>query len=102
MASKIDVELVSLEGEDIVIRITPDALKFATEQGPALEEWNDDTGALRKVEVTDIAVWRAELISALRHEQENGDTPVHLLLDAAVRAAVEDGAEGIAIEGVLP
>jgi len=95
-------ELVTIEGDDIVIRVTPTALKFATERGPALELWDDEAGRFRKVEVTDLPAWRRGVLRALRDEEENGDTPVHLLLDAALRHALEHGEPGISIEGNVP
>jgi len=94
-------ELVSLEGDDIVIRITPDALKFASENG-VLATFSKIKNNFRKVSVFDVAAWRMEVLHALRREAENGDTPVHLMLDSCLEWAVEQGAEGIAIEGVLP
>lgn len=94
-------ELVSLEGEDIVIRITPDALKFASENG-VLATFSKLKNDFRKVSVFDVPVWRKEVLCALRREAENGDTPVHLMLDSCLEWAVEQGAEGISIEGILP
>ena len=95
-------ELVSIEGEDIVIRITPDALKFGTEHCPLFERWSDATGAFVAVTVTDAAAWRDAVVRALRREQEDGTTPVHLLLDQAVFHAFEMGEDGIDAEGVSP
>lgn len=92
-------ELVTIEGEDIVIRITPDALKFASEQGALATFWPKKND-FRKVRVTDLDAWRKEVVAALRREAENGDTPVHLLLDAALEWAAEQGGEGVWIEGV--
>lgn len=94
-------ELVHLEGDDIVIRITPAALKFASENG-VLCTFSTYTNAFRRVTVTDLAVWRGAVVRALRREEENGDTPVHLLLDTALEYAAEQGEEGIEIEGLLP
>lgn len=94
-------DLVSIEGDSIVIRITPEALTFATEHGPALEAWDDENGAFRKVTVTDRAAWRDGVLRALRREAENGDTPVHLMLDAAVRCAYEQGEEGVHVDGKI-
>lgn len=92
-------ELVTLEGEDIVIRITPDALRFASEDG-VLSTFSPQKNDFRKVRVTDLAAWRKEVLNALRREAENGDTPVHLMLDGALEYAAEQGGEGIWIEGV--
>lgn len=92
-------ELVSIEGEDIVIRITPDALRFASEHG-CLSTFSVAKNDFCKVRVTDLAAWRKAILMALRREEENGDTPVHLMLDGCLEYAVEQGDEGIWIEGV--
>lgn len=88
-------ELVCMEGDDIVIRITPYALQFATENGPALEFWHEGENRFRKVTVTDLSKWRDSVLRVLRREKENGDTLVHMTLDAAVREAYEQGEEGV-------
>ena len=94
-------DLVIIEDECIVIRIRPDALRHATEHG-VLSTFNQKTNDFRKVEVTDFVVWRQAVVDMLNREKENGDTLVHLMLDQALEDAVEMGAEGIRIEGVLP
>lgn len=94
-------ELVTLEGDDIVIRITPSALVFASEHG-ILATFSQLKNDFRKVHVFDVAAWRNEVVRALLRESENGDTRVHLMLDDALRWAMEQGAEGISIEGITP
>lgn len=96
-----DRRLVRLEGEDIVIRVTPAVLKFASENG-VLCTFSVQKNDFRKVKVTDLSAWRDAIVRALRREAENGDTPVHLLLDAALEHAADQGEEGIEIEGLLP
>ena len=91
-------ELIAIEGDEIVIRVSMDALVFATEHGPALEAWSDEHSRFRGVKVTDPRKWLVSVFRALRREAENGDTPVHLMLDAALRYAAEQGEEGIEIE----
>ena len=92
-------QLVSIEGEDIVIRITPDALKFATEHG-CLCTFIPQTGNFRCAQITDLVRWRDAVLRALKREQENGDTPVHLMLDACLEHALEQGEEGVWVEGI--
>lgn len=94
-------DLVTIEGEDIVIRITPDAFRFASENGVLSTFWKAKND-FRKVRVTDLPKWRAEVVLALKREADNGETPVTLMLDSCLEYAVEQGAEGIEIEGVLP
>ena len=92
-------ELVSLESEDIVIRITPDQLTFATEHG-CLCTFVPQTGNFRGVQITDLPKWRDAVLRALRREKENGDTPIHLVLDGALEHALEQGEEGVWVEGI--
>lgn len=93
-------ELVQIDGDDIVIRISLAALVFATEHG-CLCTFNQLKGDFRTVKVCDPAQWRDAIVRALRREQENGDTPVHLMLDGALEYAADQGEEGISIEGIL-
>ncbi|HEY4153529.1 MAG TPA: hypothetical protein VGM38_09430 [Pseudolysinimonas sp.] len=94
-------ELVRIEGDDIVIRISLDALVFATEQG-CLCTFSKLKNDFRTVHVHDPAQWRDAIVRALRREKENGDTPVHLMLDDALEYAADQGEEGVSIEGILP
>lgn len=94
-------ELVTIEGDAIVIRVSLDALVFATEHG-CLCTFSKLKNDFRTVKVHDPARWRDAIVRALRREKENGDTPVHLMLDAALEYAADQGEEGISIEGILP
>ena len=93
-------DLVDIEGQDIVIRITPAALLFASENG-CLCTFSQQKNGFRTVKITDILKWRDAVVRALRREKENGDTPVHLMLDDALEYAADQGEEGIIIEGVI-
>lgn len=92
-------ELVAIEGDDIVIRITPDAITHATEHG-VLCTFIPQTGQFRASQITDLPKWRDAIMRALRREQENGDTPVHLMLDCCLEHALEQGEEGVWVEGI--
>lgn len=92
-------DLVHLEGDDIVIRITPDALTFATEHG-CLCTFSVEKNDFRGVQITSLPRWREAIVRALTREEENGDTPVHLLLDAALEYALEQGEGGVWVEGI--
>lgn len=95
---------VEIEGEDIVIRLSPDALIAATQGSPATEHYldgDDDTeGHFANVEVTNIAEWRNAVIWELHRESEDGTTLVHEMFDRAFERAIEGGAEGIKISGL--
>ncbi len=47
-------------------------------------------------EVTEIGPFAEALVGELKEEKEDGTTLIHGLLDMAIGAAVENGAEGIA------
>jgi hypothetical protein len=94
-------KLVTIENGAIVIRIDMDALVHATEQG-VLATFSKLKNDFRKVSVFDKEAWQKEVLLALLREAENGDTPVHIMLDDCLRWAVEQGPEGISIEGILP
>lgn len=93
-------ELVRIEGDDIVIRVSLSALIFASEHG-CLCTFSERKGDFRTVKVVDPTQWRDAIVRALRREQENGDTPVHLMLDDALEYAADQGEEGINIESIL-
>ena len=93
--------IISLDGDDIVIRVSLPALVFATEHG-CLCTFSTTKNDFRTVKVTDPVAWRDSILRVLRREKENGDTPVHLLLDAALEHAADQGEEGISIEEILP
>lgn len=93
-------ELVQIEGDDIVIRVSLAALIFASEHG-CLCTFSQLKSDFVKVKIIDPVQWRGAIVRALRREQENGDTPVHLMLDDALKYAVDQGEEGIEIEGAL-
>lgn len=95
-----DHSLVSLEGEDIVIRITPEGLRHATEQGVLCTFWVMKKD-FRKVQVVDMEKWRASMIRALTRETDNGDCPVMVMLDECLEWAADQGEEGIEIEGII-
>ena len=94
-------ELVTIEGDDIVIRVPLDALVFASENG-CLCTFSHLKNDFRTVKVHDPVQWRDAIVRALRREKENGDTPVHLMLDDALEYAADQGEEGISIEEILP
>ena len=94
-------KLVNVEGQDIVIRVSLEALVFATEHG-CLCTFSKLKNDFRSVKVHDPVKWRDAVVRALCREEENGDTPVHLMLDDALEYAAGQGEEGISIEGILP
>jgi hypothetical protein len=83
---------VEIEGEEIVIRVPVDALPDAA--ATALDRhYGFDT---RSATVVDPQAFALDLLDHLRWEDENGDTLVTRMLDAACLKAEQWGAEGLA------
>jgi len=88
--------MITLEDDTIVIRLTADAIAHAFKIGM----WAENRAGCPETppEVTDKSVFLREVYSELTKEQENGDTPVHRMVDKAMRDAWEYGCEGLAID----
>jgi len=93
---------VEIEGNEVVVRLTVDALVSATERGPALDDLIHGRGGNEstRVNVTDRLVWVDEFIRELRREEEDGTTLLHRAFDAAISRAVDSGAFGLSISGI--
>jgi ABC-type histidine transport system ATPase subunit len=79
----------------LTIQIGVDALAHATKLNPELTEYDEATEEWIEPEIVDIDVFAGEVLRALKDETDDGTTVVHLMLDNAVNAAIENGAEGI-------
>lgn len=93
LSNKHQILQISIEGEELVIRIGLDTLKYATENSPNLDFESDDRG--NKFIVTDTHTWAESVIIALEKEEENGTTPIHKMFDEAFLYALDQGLEGI-------
>ena len=80
---------VKISGGVLSIEIGVNALMQAIEMG---REYT-----MEKIVVTDARVFAKEVLGALQHEEEDGTTPVHRLIDRAAAFAIEYGAEGVEI-----
>lgn len=80
------MDLANIEGDEIVNRIKIATIPMAFEV--ALEGEDD-------CKLVDAARFAPGLVLELNREQENGDTPVHRILDHAILQALEMGAEGV-------
>ena len=82
---------VNIENDQLVIRIGIDVLADATQRH---SEWmDDDDNSL--LTVTDNGVFARSVAAALRHEEEDGTTPIDVMLDDAITYVVEQGEEGV-------
>lgn len=84
---------VGIEGDEVVIRIGIDTLKYATENGSGCDFETED-GENRYV-VTNSEEWARSVVLALEQEEEDGTTPVHAMFEAAFVEALEQGFDGI-------
>ncbi|WP_110693324.1 hypothetical protein [Salinicola halophyticus] len=78
---------ISADAEALLISIGVDALRQACETGRSY--------GLCAVKVTNEKAFLKGLVQQLKHEDEDGSTPVHHLFDQAVTQMLEDGDEGI-------
>ena len=84
--------MVEIAGGRLVISIGVDVLCFAAENCNRFYDGENDKYTLK---ITNKTKFAKEVARALEREEEDGTTPVHLLLDAAFESAVEDGCEGV-------
>lgn len=87
-----------IEKEVLVISIGVKTLAAATENCSALErfyEFGPKMGQFEGPKVFDPALFAAAVLDELEREEEDGTTPVHVLLDAAAEAAIQNGADGV-------
>ena len=91
---------VEIERERLVISIGLEALARSVESSPALESFFEHARGcgFRGPKVFDERLFAADLVRELSAETEDGTTPVHLMLDAAAKAAIENGADGVALD----
>ena len=78
---------VEIKDGRLLIAIGVETLAFAITHNPEL-----------KINVTDPDGFANDLLSNLEREQEDGTTPVHLLLDKAANEAAENGSEFIKLD----
>lgn len=75
---------------DLVIRIPAKTLAVAADAA-----FNEAFGEPHKLVITDQTVFASEVVRMLEHEEEDGTTLVHKMLDQAMVAAAEDGCDGL-------
>ncbi len=80
----------------LVISIGVETLAFAFDHSEFAQPHDDESGEfVQAFKVTSPVMFARAVARELEREQEDGTTPVHLLLDAACAGAVEDGCEGV-------
>ncbi|UVM15614.1 hypothetical protein LOY42_20440 [Pseudomonas sp. B21-023] len=87
---------VSVEGDQLVIRITTECLLHAV---TCCSQWPiDATGA--PVPIVNGALLVEEIIHELQREDEQGTNAMHRMLDDAALAALDNGSEAVAYDEV--
>ncbi len=77
-----------IDGDEIVIRQGIESLPDALKQNP-----RDDSYSACKI--TDVAGFAKEVVCEMNREAEDGTTAVHLLLDSAMAAAIDNGSQWV-------
>lgn len=83
---------VSVEDNELVIRIGVDTLAFAFEHSDYNYKWNDDLNAfVKELQVERPGEFALDVLQELVREAEDGSTILTRLLDEACIKAVENG-----------
>lgn len=84
-----------IEDGVLIMQIGVAALARAIQLNPDLTECDERTGQWNEPEITDADKFAAEVLAALKNEDEDGTTLIHTAIDTAAMNAIENGAEGI-------
>lgn len=87
--------VAKIEGQQLVIRIGIDTLAYSAEHCPRLYDYDKHDGPpyCKVVNKEELAM---DVIHELEREQEDGTTPLHLLLDQAIIDAMDGGSAAFA------
>ena len=83
---------VKIEDGRLLISIGVDTFCHATEYGM-------DQYFTGEVKVTDNDVFVQEVAKELSREEEDGTTPIHRMFDKVAAKALENGANGVTVDG---
>lgn len=89
---------VGVSGGAIVIRLPLSILAVCLDAAPFNEQPDGSCRPLYRV--TNARQFAEEMVAELEREEEDGTTPIHLLFDSAMHAAIDNGCEGV--EDVKP
>lgn len=87
---------VCVENGVLIMQMGVEALAKAVQLNPELT-MPDDKGGWIEPEIIDADKFAAEIMVALKNEDEDGTTLIHIAIDTAAMNAIENGAEGIKI-----
>jgi hypothetical protein len=87
---------VKLEDGDLIIRIGIDRLAFCAERQ---DDWNpydeERRDFVQKWRIADKVEFAKDVVNELCREEEDGSTPLNMLLDRVCMAALDDGSTGV-------
>lgn len=87
---------ITIEQEQLVIRIGISTLAFAFDHSEENNPWNDEKNDfVRSFKVTNKKEFANDVLITLREEKEDGSTLLTDLLDKACNTAVENGSRGV-------
>ena len=90
-------ELATIEGEEIVIRVPFEGLA----SGLDYQESAERAPGEKRTRIVNLAEFARDVVDELNSEDglgiAPGDTPVHRLLDDAIRAAIENGSLAVEV-----
>lgn len=84
----------------IIVPVT--TLVIAFENDPKNETFDDASGEFRRPKIINRLGFLGDLVHELDREQEDGTTPIHTAIDAAMRALWEGGSEHVEVEVSKP
>jgi hypothetical protein len=90
------MNMVKIEGDEIVVRVKIDALTHALRYSQYGANYEAEHG--EPMTVTDSLGFAKDVVGALEQEEEDGSTPVHQMLDDAMEWAIEQGSEHVAFK----
>jgi|GEM_PF-2354853 len=90
---------VTIEDGVLTMRIGVDVIAHAAKLSPRLAHYDHKAGETFEPKITDADKFAAEVMTALKDEDDEGSTLIHIALDQAMVNAVDMGAEGIELPG---
>jgi len=86
-----------IEDGVLIMQIGVEVLAHAVKLNPDLTVYDDKSGQWIEPEITDADKFAQAVLEAVRTEDDDGTTPIHIALDNAALNAIEMGAEGITL-----
>ena len=89
------VDLARIGRGKLRVAVSDETLRFAAEHHPDLWDGSAESADGPVVKITDLRKFMAAVCAELNAEDEDGSTLATRMLDDAIRAAVENGCDGV-------